>query len=241
METHCLWYLISVYMSIQARSQGAGGSGGGGGSDPPPSPKILFHPLAWGPIKVTIPSSYRWKYAPLWLINHPRRLELDSLFLPWYRQPNHTLYIVFHPSKFRPPPTWMAGYGPAIHAWICTYHKYLYIRDMWVGMYIRIGVWGGGGQGGCSPPSFWATQFFGQRRTFFGGQQQWWEGGVFFNFPEGGWRHADNVQGGGVLVNVQEWGCFSIFRRANDVTQTMVLVKSPPPLQEILYLRLLSV
>ena len=25
----------------------------------------------------------------------------------------------------------------------------------------------------------------------------------------------------GVLVNVQEWGCFSIFRRANDVTQTM--------------------
>ena len=52
---------------------------------------------------------------------------------------------------------------------------------------------------------------------------------------------------GGVLVNVQEWGCFSIFRRANDVTQTMskggggVLVKSPPPLQEILYPRLLSV
>ena len=80
---------------------------------PPPQlpiPKILFHPLAWGPIKVTIPSSYRWKYAPLWLINHPRRLELDSLFLPWYRQPNHTLYIVFHPSMFRPPPPpgWLA-------------------------------------------------------------------------------------------------------------------------------------
>ena len=29
-----------------------------------------------------------------------------------------------------------------------------------------------------------------------------------------------NVQGG-VLVNVQEWGCFSIFRRADDVTRTM--------------------
>ena len=72
----------------------------------------------------------------------------------------------------------------------------------------------------------------------------------------------------GVLVNVQEYGCFSIFRRAYDVTQTMskgggclwgvfqfsggrmtsrrqcprgagVLVKSP--LQEILYPRLLSV
>ena len=40
---------------------------------------------------------------------------------------------------------------------------------------------------------------------------------------------------GGVLVNVQEWGCFSIFRRADDVTQTMskgvVLVEClhPPP------------
>ena len=32
-------------------------------------------------------------------------------------------------------------------------------------------------------------------------------GGVFFNFSEGGWRHADNVQGGGVPV--QEWGRFS--------------------------------
>ena len=27
--------------------------------------------------------------------------------------------------------------------------------------------------------------------------------------------------GGGVLVNVQEWGWFSIFRRADDVTRTM--------------------
>ena len=26
---------------------------------------------------------------------------------------------------------------------------------------------------------------------------------------------------GGVLVNVQEWGYFSIFRRADDVTRTM--------------------
>ena len=26
---------------------------------------------------------------------------------------------------------------------------------------------------------------------------------------------------GGVLVNVQEWGCFSFFRRADDVTRTM--------------------
>ena len=47
-------------------------------------------------------------------------------------------------------------------------------------------------------------------------------GGCFSIF-----RRADDVTrtmskgGGGVLVNVQEWGCFSIFRRANDVTQTM--------------------
>ena len=47
---------------------------------------------------------------------------------------------------------------------------------------------------------------------------------------------------GWVLVNVQEWGCFSIFRRADDVTQTMskgggVLVEClhPPPFQEILH------
>ena len=37
---------------------------------------------------------------------------------------------------------------------------------------------------------------------------------------ECGWRHTGNVQGG-VLVNVQEWGCFSIFLRADDVTRTM--------------------
>ena len=47
--------------------------------------------------------------------------------------------------------------------------------------------------------------------------------GVFFNFSEGGWRHAANVQG-------------SIFRRADDVTRTMskgggcLWMSSPPPL-----------
>ena len=41
--------------------------------------------------------------------------------------------------------------------------------------------------------------------------------------------------GGGVLVNVQEWGCFSIFRRTDDVTRTMskgggcLWMSSPPP------------
>ena len=39
-------------------------------------------------------------------------------------------------------------------------------------------------------------------------------------------RRADDItrtmsKGGGVLVNAQEWGCFSIFWRADDVTRTM--------------------
>ena len=95
---------------------------------PPPQlpiPKILFHPLAWG-LKVTIPSSYRWKYAPLWLINHPRRLELDSLFLPWYRQPNHTLYLVFQwrirggGGQGPPPPgMWMTSHGQCPRGGAC--------------------------------------------------------------------------------------------------------------------------
>ena len=33
--------------------------------------------------------------------------------------------------------------------------------------------------------------------------------------------------GGGVLVNVQEWGCFSNFLRADDVQGGGVLVKNP--------------
>ena len=102
--------LTPTLQHYQARSRG-----GGGLYDPPPpscrslSLRLRFCStlygfslgLAWGPIKVTIPSSYRWKYAPLWLINH------------------------------------------------------------------------------CECPRV----------------------GVFFNFSEGGWRHADNVQGG-VLLNV---------------------------------------
>ena len=77
-----------------------------------------------------------------------------------------------------------------------------------------------GGQGGCSPPPqllgnsvFWAAA------VLFWGQQQWWEGGVF-QFSRGRMTSRGQCPRG-VLVNVQEWGCFSIFRRANDVTQTM--------------------
>ena len=50
------------------------------------------------------------------------------------------------------------------------------------------------------------------------------------------WRHADNVQGGGVLVNVQEWGRFSNWwRHADNVQGGVRLVfhpskfRPPPP------------
>ena len=33
--------------------------------------------------------------------------------------------------------------------------------------------------------------------------------------------HGQCPRGGGVLVNVQEWGCFSIFWRADGVTRAM--------------------
>ena len=100
-------------------------------------------------------------------------------------------------------------------------------------MYISIGVWGGGqGGGAAAPPAFGQLSFLGSGGPFFG-QQQWWEGGVFqfsggrmtsrgqcprggvlvnvqewvfFNFPEGEWRHADNVQGGGGACEIPPSG-----------------------------------
>ena len=68
-------------------------------------------------------------------------------------------------------------------------------------------------------------------------------GGVFQFF--GGRMTSRGQCPGGVLVNVQEWGCFSIFWRADDVTRTMskgvcACECLHPPLQEILYPRLCS-
>ena len=39
--------------------------------------------------------------------------------------------------------------------------------------------------------------------------------------PLGMWMTSHGQCPRGVLVNVQEWGCFSIFRRVDDVTRTM--------------------
>ena len=57
-----------------------------------------------------------------------------------------------------------------------------------------IGVWGGGGQGGA--PQLLGNSVFWAAAVLFLGSSNGGRG-VFFNFPEGGWRHADNVQGGG--------------------------------------------
>ena len=191
---------------LQARNQG------GGVGRPPqlPIPKILFHPLAWGPIKVTIPSSYRWKYGPLWRINHPRRLELDSLFLPWYRQPNHTLYIVFQwriqgggDRDDHPPPLELV---PILKTYAkCAWPGPITPRPPWNVADVTRAMSKGGG---C----LWMSKSGGVFQFFEGGWRhadnvQGWVGacecprvGVFFNFPEGGWRHADNVQGGCVCL-----------------------------------------
>ena len=45
-------------------------------------------------------------------------------------------------------------------------------------------------------------------------------GGGVFQFS-GGRMTSRRQCPRGVPVNVKEWGCFSIFRRADDVTQTM--------------------
>ena len=72
---------------------------------------------------------------------------------------------------------------------------------------------------------------------------------------ECGWRHTGNVQGG-VLANVQEWGCFSKggwrladnaqggggclwMSKSGGVCVLVNVFTPPPPFQEILYPRLL--
>ena len=59
--------------------------------------------------------------------------------------------------------------------------------------------------------------------------------------PPGMWMTSyGQCPRGGVLVNVQEWGCFSIFWRADDVTRTMFKgcvhacehLHAPPPLRK---------
>ena len=82
---------------------------------------------------------------------------------------------------------------------------------------------GGGGSRGSGPPPF------GPRcRLFNIGPKV--GPPPFVNVQEWGcfsiFLRANDVtrtmsKGGGALVNVQEWGCFSIFLRANDVTWTM--------------------
>ena len=100
---------------------------------------------------------------------------------------------------------------------------------------------GGGGRGDYPPPLnlswYWKPM---QRGGGGGGACECPRVGVFYNFLEGGWRHADNVQGVcacecprvGVFYNFWEGG----WRRADNVQRGGA--SPPPPLQEILYPRL---
>ena len=97
----------------------------------------------------------------IWLINHPRRLELDSLFLPWYRQPKHTLYIVFQ---------WR--------------------------------IRGGGGVTGMitAPPPLNLSRYWKPMQSVRDRDRS--------HTPLGMWMTSHGqCPRGGVLLNVQEWGC----------------------------------
>ena len=94
-------------------------------------------------------------------------------------------------------------------------------------------VWGAA----APPPQLLGNSVFWAAAVLFGGSSNGGREGGVFQFSGG-----RTMSKGGVLVNVQERGCFSIFRRANDVTWTMskgggVLVNvftPPPPLNKIL-------
>ena len=77
-------------------------------------PAILFHPLAI--------LFHPWN---MWMTSHgqcprgggacecPRVGAFFKLMTSRGQCPRGGVRLVFHPSKFRPPPTWLAGYGPA--------------------------------------------------------------------------------------------------------------------------------
>ena len=96
---------------------------------------------------------------------------------------------------------------------------------------------GAGGAAAPPPPQLLGNSVFWAAAVLLWGSSNGGRG-VFFNFPEGGWRHADNVQGGGGACECPRVGVFLNFpegewRHADNVQGGGVLVKSPP-LQEIL-------
>ena len=98
----------------------------------------------------------------------------------------------------------------------------------WLGFFIQWRIQGGGGgvTGMITPPPLELVPILKTYCKVFGTGT---DDRVLVNVQE--WRcvsifrRADDVtrtmSKGVVLVNVQEWGCFSIFQRADDVTQTM--------------------
>ena len=109
--------------------------GGSGGSyDPPPQlpiPKILFHPLAilfhpsailFHPLAILFhPSAILFHPWNMWMTSHgqcprggacecPRVGAFFKLMTSRGQCPRGGVRLVFHPSKFRPPPPHLAGW-----------------------------------------------------------------------------------------------------------------------------------
>ena len=136
--------ILCMYVCMQARSQG--GSGGGGRPPPPqlPIPKILFHPLAilfhplailFHPLAILFhPLAILFHPWNMWMTSHgqcPRgggvlvNVQEGGVFQFFGGRmtsrgqcPRGGVRLVFHLSKFRPPPH-LAGW---LRAWyVCVY------------------------------------------------------------------------------------------------------------------------
>ena len=105
----CMWGVWCVCLGvwcvyIQARSQG----GRGGGSDDPPPP--VAHPKDFVPPFSNFVPPFS-NFVPPFSNFVPPLEYVDDVTRAMSRG---GVRLVFHPSKFRPPPTWLAGYGPDI-------------------------------------------------------------------------------------------------------------------------------
>ena len=129
-------------MTVDFFSRGGGGGRGGRTTPQLPIPKILFHPLAilFHPLAILFHLSailfhpLAILFHPLAILFHPWNMWMTShgqcprgggacecprvgaffkLMTSRGQCPRGGGRLVFHPSKFRPPPTWLAGYGPA--------------------------------------------------------------------------------------------------------------------------------
>ena len=112
----------------QARSQGGGGRGVGRPPPPVAHPKDFVPPFSnfVPPFSNFVPPFSNF-VPPLEYVDDvtrtmskgggvPVNVQEWGRFSNWWRHADNVqggrVRLVFHPSKFRPPPTWLAGYGP---------------------------------------------------------------------------------------------------------------------------------